>query len=103
MNRSYSSVWKLLRNTTLVYGILFLASAIFISKAYCAELQLATSGKSDYKIVLPAEASPVQRSAANELQSYFKQVADAELPITSEVDVSWSPSEKFFVIGPGNL
>ena len=48
-----------------------------------AEQQLADNGKTEYKIVLPADSSLTQRTAANELQSYFKQVTDAELPIVS--------------------
>ncbi len=88
--------------TALVLG-LFLPSATNATKSYCADLQLAADGSSDYVIVLPVNATSVQKTAANELQSYFKQIADAELQIVSESDVVWSENMKAFVIGPGKL
>lgn len=73
-----------------------------------AEHQLADNGKTEYKIVLPAAPSLTQRTAANELQSYFKQVTDAELPIVSSDSLDLAnqadiAGAKLFIIGPSPL
>lgn len=91
------------RNAAIAFGLFLSFSVIGILDAYCADLQLASHGSSDYKIVLPVNPTPVQKTAANELQSFFKQVTDAELPIVPETDVSWNNDAKLFIIGPGKL
>ena len=45
---------------------------------------LADGGKSEYRIVIAAEASPSTQYAAKELQTFLKQVSAAELPIVSD-------------------
>ena len=45
-------------------------------------------GKSDYRIVVAAEASISEQTAARELQQYISQVGGVELPITSELTTS---------------
>jgi hypothetical protein len=47
-------------------------------------LLLAQNGKSSYVIALASDAIPAERTAANELQSYLKQVTGANLPIKVE-------------------
>ncbi|HTL30495.1 MAG TPA: DUF4838 domain-containing protein [Tepidisphaeraceae bacterium] len=47
-------------------------------------LTLVHDGKSDYTIVLPARASPSEKRAANELQSYIEQISGAKLPIQND-------------------
>ncbi len=44
---------------------------------------LATAGRSDYAIVVPAAAQPAEQRTAKEVQSHLKQITGAELPITS--------------------
>ena len=48
------------------------------------ELTLSRNGKSDYVIVIPNEATPVERTAARELQEHLAKVTDAMLPIVTE-------------------
>ncbi|MBP5621641.1 MAG: DUF4838 domain-containing protein, partial [Thermoguttaceae bacterium] len=93
---------KRLRNVSIIFS-LFLIAVTNANSVYCADLQLAVNGASDYIIVLPTEATAVQKTAANELQSFFKQVTDAAIPIVTESDVKWNKDSKAFVIGPGKL
>ena len=70
-----------------------------------ADLTLAQNGTSEYRIVLPENPSPVQISAGNELQAFFKQVTDVELPIVSAAELQnvVPGNDKLFIIGPGDL
>ena len=43
------------------------------------------NGKSDYQIVIAADASPSEQTAAKELQQYIEQMSGAKLPITSDL------------------
>lgn len=43
-------------------------------------------GKSDYKIVISAEASTSEQTAARELQQYIEKVSDARLPIVNDIN-----------------
>ncbi|MDO5553250.1 MAG: DUF4838 domain-containing protein [Planctomycetia bacterium] len=65
------------------------------------ELILAAGGVSDYVIILPASATPVQQSAARELQTVFKEMSGAELAIVPETEHAATANDKVFVIGPG--
>ncbi|MBR4833787.1 MAG: DUF4838 domain-containing protein [Thermoguttaceae bacterium] len=67
------------------------------------DLTLAENGRSDYAIVLPDAPSPVQKTAANELRSYFAQATGVELPILAEKDAAGKTAAKFIVVGPGPL
>jgi hypothetical protein len=49
-----------------------------------AAIRLADGGRSDYVIVLPAAADPVERTAASELQSHLAQATGARLEIRPE-------------------
>jgi len=51
---------------------------------HAATLTLASDGKSDYRIVIPDQASPCIRYAANELQTFFKQSTGANIRIVTE-------------------
>ena len=46
------------------------------------------NGKTDYQIVISAEASVSEHTAARELQQYIQQVSGAQLPITSDLKAS---------------
>src|SRR5690349_1840977 len=67
------------------------------SVAVAASLTLAKDGKSDYVIVLSANPLPANQRAAKELQTYFKQMTGAELPI---IDDSKHMPAHSIVIGP---
>ena len=52
-----------------------------------ASLPLARDGKSAYTIVLPDQATAVEKTAAGELQSHLRAVTGATLPIRGETEV----------------
>ena len=43
-----------------------------------------TGGKSEYRIVIAADASPSTQYAAKELQTFLKQISAAELPVVTD-------------------
>lgn len=92
---------QILLLATFVVCLILTASA----RLYAVEIILAKDGVSDYSIVLPDTPSPVQISAGKELQSFFKQITDAELPIISASDVKDLSIEEsnLFVIGPSDF
>ncbi len=63
-------------------------------------LTLADSGRTDYVILLPENATPVQTTAARELASYLKEISGADFPIETETPESADPAKKQLVIGP---
>ena len=48
------------------------------------DLILADGGKSEYRIVIAADASPSTQYAAKELQTFLKQISAAELPMVTD-------------------
>ena len=48
-----------------------------------AEITIAEGGASPYRIVVPADAIPSERYAAEELQGYLKKITGARLPIVT--------------------
>jgi hypothetical protein len=48
---------------------------------HAAALPLIVDGKSDYQIVVPADAARPERFAAEELSRYLKEISGAALPI----------------------
>jgi len=64
-----------------------------------ATLSLIEDGKSDYVIVVGAQAIPAERTAAAKLQGFLEQIGGAELPI---VEDSAAPQDKEFVVGDTN-
>ncbi len=54
--------------------------------AHAAGLTLVDNGRSDYVIVRPAASSPSQVYAAEELQSFIKQMTGAVLPIRTDAE-----------------
>ncbi len=65
-------------------ALLILATFVSTSLARAADLVLADAGKSDYRIVVAADASPSTQYAAKELQTFLKQISAAELPIVTD-------------------
>lgn len=62
------------------------ALLICAASAANADLTLAAKGKSDYQIVLPANAIPSERYAAEELQKYLEKMCGVRLPIATDAD-----------------
>jgi hypothetical protein len=57
------------------------------SQARAAErLVIAEDGKSDFRIVISANASPSENHAAAELQHFLKEISGAELPVAADTE-----------------
>jgi alpha-glucuronidase len=69
-----------MRNLLVGLGVL-LCCASFVG---AADLALVTDGKSDYTIVLPANATPAERRGAEELRKHLKEMSGADLPIGAD-------------------
>ena len=52
------------------------------------KIELVKDGKSDYAIVIPANAIPSEQRAARELQSALKQMSGADLPIQKDSETT---------------
>jgi hypothetical protein len=83
----------------LAYLGILLASTGFATTG--GPLTISRDGTSEYVIVLPAEPTPVERTAARELQEHLTKVTGATLPITSDKEVAAGVPR--FVIGNGPL
>jgi hypothetical protein len=62
------------------------AISLYCASAVCclaANLRLVENGKSDYSIVIAADASQSERHGAEELQKFLEQMSGARLPITT--------------------
>ena len=59
-------------------------------------MELMTSGRSDYRIVIGKDASPGTRYAAEELSKYLSAIGGAALPVVTDEE---EPAEKEIVIG----
>jgi hypothetical protein len=57
---------------------------------------LASGGKSDYRIVIPANPLAAERYAAEELQKYLEKISGAKLPITADTE---RPSSREILLG----
>jgi hypothetical protein len=77
--------------------ILLLANAVS-GVALGDGLTLASGGKTDYVIALPAEPDEPVRTAARELQDHLRRVTGATLPIVSEDEIS--PQAAQIIVGP---
>jgi uncharacterized protein DUF4838 len=88
MRRSFS---------TYVVAI-FILGLLLNSSVYAANdnLDFVQDSKSDYTIVLPAEPTPIEKTAASELQNYLEKATGAKLPIVAE---KGSKEEKRILIG----
>ncbi len=61
------------------------------------------NGKSEYKIVIPAEASDNVNLAASELNVFLTEAAGVTLPIVKDDSVTYDNSQKFISIGRTSL
>ncbi len=60
-----------------------LGAALMLSS--CSQtMKLADKGRSDYRIVVAADADSLTRLAAERFQGYFRQISQAELPIVTD-------------------
>ena len=63
----------------------FLAAAVLLTQVLCAALPLAKEGKPVSEIVLPGNADPTLKIAAEELQRWIEAISGAKLPIVNAV------------------
>jgi hypothetical protein len=69
----------------LFKSALWLAACLALSSTTAgAAVTLAAKGKSAYRIVVPADALPSERYAAEELQKYLERMTGAKLPIVDD-------------------
>ncbi len=73
-----------MRTTTILVFAFLSYVAAFGSPSQTKGLSIVVNGRSTYHIVIPANADSVEQHAASELQSYFKQISGALLPIEHE-------------------
>ncbi|MDO4587420.1 MAG: DUF4838 domain-containing protein [Planctomycetia bacterium] len=90
---------KRLFHSLLILSILTLSTISSFSLGN-DDLILAENGKTDFVIILPIDATPVQKSAANELQTTLKQMTEVDFPIQTETELNANSEMKQFVIGP---
>ncbi len=67
------------------------------------ELRLASGGKSDYAIVIPANASPSQERAGQELQRFLQEISGAQLPILRDDAETLAQVRKAIALGDNRL
>ena len=60
-------------------------------------------GKSEYKIVIPADASKIVKYAAEELQNFVEESTNATLPIVSDSSVTYDNNGKYLSVGETTL
>ncbi|MDR2756954.1 MAG: DUF4838 domain-containing protein [Planctomycetaceae bacterium] len=73
---------------TFFIGSIFLLIFNVVSVVFAAEtLTLATDGKTNYVIVLPANATPLEQTAAKELKQHLDTVTGADFSIVTESEV----------------
>jgi hypothetical protein len=82
---------------TLTLLALLAGSAALSAAPAPKSVTLVRNGRSSYRIVVAADASPAVRRGAAELQQYLKQISGAELPI--ETDAAPLP-KRAILVGP---
>ncbi len=78
----------------LLLTFFFISSLFLLHCSYFNVLELTKNGSSKYSIIISENATPIERQAASELQSYLRQISGAEIPIHSDT----SPARKFEII-----
>lgn len=61
------------------------------------------NGQSDYKIVLPANATEVEEIASEELATLVEESTGVSLPVIDDSSVSYTPSAKYISLGATNI
>lgn len=89
---------KNLKATRIFSGVLLILSIAVAGVATeNTSLVLVDQGRSDYVICLPAEPTPVQRTAAAELQEHLQLVTGVTLPILREDQID--DQQKLILVG----
>ena len=81
-----SSKYNLIMNKKqIIFKLVIVAALLLAVVSVHAADWLFRDGKSSYQIVVSAQASSSEQTAARELQHYIRQVSGVELPITSDL------------------
>lgn len=73
------------RNSNVGWAMIVTCLALWLAQSVTeATITLARDGASEYRIVIPANASEVEKLAAAELQTFLTQMSRADLPIISD-------------------
>lgn len=67
------------------------------------EHKIIKNGKSEYKLVIPAQADAKTRKAANEFDAFFSEATDISLEIVEDTQTTWSESAKYISFGNTSL
>ncbi len=73
-----------------------LLGLVMAATTAAADVTIADNGKSKYRIVLPADAIPAERYAAEELQHYLATMSGAKLSIVSDAE---RPASREILLG----
>ena len=71
-------------NIVKIFLLLALVTGSAACKIHAQEIDLVTDGTSKYKIILPAEPTPLEQKSANVLQKYIEQATGCRLLIDKE-------------------
>ena len=71
-----------------------LGTALLVS-ACSSGIELADNGRSDYRIVIAADADSLTQLTAARFQRYFNQISQATLPIVTDAEAA-TPKEIVF-------
>ncbi|MHC1763503.1 MAG: DUF4838 domain-containing protein [Verrucomicrobiia bacterium] len=66
--------------------LLLLSMVAAFGTAAMADLNLAQDGRSEYRIVIAADAIPSERYAAEQLQQYLERMSGAKLPVVEDTE-----------------
>ncbi len=75
-----------MKKQSAITALLTILIRLAPAAGHAQPLVLAENGRSAYTIIIPQEASPSERYAAEELQRWLKESSGAELPIRTEAD-----------------
>ncbi|MDO5566857.1 MAG: alpha-glucuronidase family glycosyl hydrolase, partial [Planctomycetia bacterium] len=91
---------KTLKCVAILLTIFALTASVYSADK---PLVLAQNGKSNFRIVITANAPVIQKSAATELQSMFREMTGVELAIVETTASDPTITSNSFVIGPSEL
>ena len=95
-----------LRQTILKGVAVFITLASTLAAPAADDVVIAENGATEYAVLLPDDASEVQKTAAEELRSYLRQIADVDTRVITESEATAAgrlatlETASLFVIGP---
>ena len=71
--------------------------AVIMALSGCGDNVIARNGTSKYAVVIPDDAIPAERHAAEELVEHIRFAADADVPVVKESDPRANKSNRIFI------